>query len=79
VARARVEAGGRSKSTSLGLEKGTDAEYIHMLSMRLTTEQYRRLRRFVIDYENRTDRRVTHQAVLEAALADYLESNGRSR
>ena len=50
-----------------------------MLSMRLTTEQYRRLRRFVIDYENRTDRRVTHQAVLEAALADYLESNGRSR
>jgi hypothetical protein len=43
--------------------------------LRLTKEQYRRLRRFVTDYENRTERRLTHQAVLEAALVNYLNQN----
>jgi hypothetical protein len=47
--------------------------YVHTLSLRLTGEQYRRLRRFVTTHEDRTDQRITHQAVLEAALADYLE------
>jgi hypothetical protein len=49
--------------------------YAHTLSLRLTAEQYRQLRRFVTDHENRTDQRLTHQAVLEAALADYLSKN----
>jgi hypothetical protein len=47
--------------------------YVHTLSLRLTSEQYRRLRRFVTTHENRTDQRITHQAVLEAALAEYLD------
>ena len=46
--------------------------YTHTLSLRLTDEQYRRLRRFVTGHEDRTGQRITHQAVLEAALADYL-------
>ena len=53
-----------------GLEKRA---YVHTLSLRLTSEQYRRLRRFVTTHEDRTDQRITHQAVLEAALADYLD------
>lgn len=47
--------------------------YVHTLSLRLTAAQYRRLRRFVTGHEDRTGQRVTHQAVLEAALADYLD------
>ena len=46
--------------------------YAHTLSLRLTAEQYRRLRRFVIGHEARTGHRLTHQAVLEAALVDFL-------
>ena len=42
--------------------------YVHTLSLRLTGDQYRQLRRFVIGHEERTDQRITHQAVLEAAL-----------
>jgi hypothetical protein len=53
-----------------GLEKRA---YVHTLSLRLTGEQYRRLRRFVTTHEDRTDQRITHQAVLEAALAEYLD------
>jgi hypothetical protein len=48
--------------------------YVHTLSLRLTGEQYRRLRRFVAGYEERTARRVTHQAVIEAALGEYLDT-----
>jgi hypothetical protein len=47
--------------------------YVHTLSLRLTSEQYRRLRKFVTTHEDKTDRRITHQAVLEAALTDYLD------
>ena len=47
--------------------------YVHTLSLRLTSEQYRRLRKFVTTHEDKTDRRITHQAVLETALADYLD------
>ena len=46
------------------------------LSVRLDNEQYRRLRRFVTNHEDRTSQRVTHQAILEIALAEYLERNG---
>jgi hypothetical protein len=50
--------------------------YAHTLSLRLTTEQYRRLRRFVAGEEDRTGQRLTHQAIIEAALADYLQRRG---
>jgi hypothetical protein len=46
--------------------------YVHTLSLRLTGEEYRRLRRFVTGHEDRTGRRITHQAVLETALVEYL-------
>ena len=59
-----------SDSPLPGLEKRA---YVHTLSLRLTGEQYRRLRRFVTTHEDRTDQRITHQAVLEAALAEYLD------
>jgi hypothetical protein len=42
----------------------------------LTAEQYRRLRRFVADQEEKTGKRVTHQAIIEVALDDYLTKIG---
>ena len=50
--------------------------YAHTLSLRLTAEQYRRLRRHVAGVEDRTGRRLTHQAVIEAALGEYLDRQG---
>jgi hypothetical protein len=64
-----------ASSNSLALEGDEKRSYVHTLSLRLTSEDYRRLRRFVTAHEDRTDRRLTHQAVLEAALADYLDRN----
>jgi hypothetical protein len=49
---------------------------VRALSVRLDHEQYRRLRRFVASHEDQTGQRVTHQAILEIALAEYLERNG---
>ncbi len=49
--------------------------YMHTLSLRLTAEQYRQLRRFVTTHEDKTHERITHQAVLETALADYIDRN----
>jgi hypothetical protein len=50
--------------------------YAHTLSLRLTTDQYRRLRRYVAAEEDRTGRRITHQAIIETALEDYLNKAG---
>jgi hypothetical protein len=50
--------------------------YAHTLSFRLTREQYRRLRRFVADQEAKSDQRVTHQAVIEIALDEYMSKHG---
>jgi hypothetical protein len=48
---------------------------VRSLSFRLDDERYRRLRRFVISHEDQTGQRITHQAILEIALAEYLERN----
>jgi hypothetical protein len=50
--------------------------YAHTLSLRLTAEQYRRLRRYVADQEDKTGKRVTHQAIIETALDEYLTKLG---
>ena len=47
--------------------------YAHTLSLRLTAEQYRRLRRYVARREDEGHGRVTHQSVIETALSEYLE------
>jgi hypothetical protein len=70
VPKAPVISAVQGDSTLQGLEKRA---YVHTLSLRLTSEQYRRLRKFVTTHEDRTDQRITHQAVLEAALTDYLD------
>ena len=64
---------GRLETTDDGAQLSERNAYVHMLSLRLTGEQYRQLRRFVTGHEERTDQRITHQAVLEAALGDYLD------
>ena len=52
-------------------------KYAHTLSLRLNADQYRRLRRFVAAQEEASGGgRLTHQAVIEAALADYLDRHG---
>ena len=50
--------------------------YAHTLSLRLTAEQYRRLRRFVAVQEDKTGKRTTHQAVFEAAFEEYVTKGG---
>lgn len=50
--------------------------YAHTLSFRLTAEGYRRLRRLVADQEDRTGQRITHQALIEAALDAHLTKLG---
>jgi len=52
------------------------APYAHTLSMRLTMDQYRRLRRWAAAEEERTGRRITHQAVVGVAVAEFLEKHG---
>ena len=47
--------------------------YAHTLSLRLTAEHYRRLRRYVARIEDEGHGRVTHQSVIEAALSEYLD------
>ncbi len=54
---------------------GTPKGYAHTLSLRLTSEQYRRLRRHVAQQEEKTGKRATHQAIIEAALDEYLTKN----
>jgi hypothetical protein len=50
--------------------------YAHTLSLRLSATQYRRLRRYVAAQEDQTGRRLTHQAIIEAALSEYLDRQG---
>ena len=52
--------------------------YAHTLSLRLTAEQYRRLRRYVAKVEDEGHGRVTHQGVIETALSEYLDRQQRS-
>lgn len=47
--------------------------YAHTLSLRLTADQYRRLRRYAARVEDQGHGRVTHQSVIEAALGEYLD------
>ena len=68
----------REAPGSAGLPSLEKRAYVHTLSLRLTGEQYRRLRRFVTAHEDRTGQRITHQAVLETALGDYLDRHGVS-
>lgn len=68
----------RTTQPSSSLQPLEKRAYVHTLSLRLTGEQYRQLRRFVTGHEDRTGQRITHQAVLEAALADYLDKRGVS-
>jgi hypothetical protein len=67
-----VPKGGEPGASMPAAAEGVPKSYAHTLSLRLTAEQYRRLRRFVADQEERTGKRATHQAIIEAALDDYL-------
>ena len=58
-------------------ESGGAKSYAHTLSYRMTTEQYRQLRRFVAEQEEKTGRRVTHQAIIEAAVMQWLKDAGK--
>jgi hypothetical protein len=59
--------------------EGTKGRSIrHAVHLRLTDKQYRDLRKYVIDKEDLTGRRITHQAVLATALVEFLGRNGQS-
>ena len=50
--------------------------YAHTLSLRLTAEEYRRLRRYATQREDEGGGRVTHQSIIEAALVEFLNRQG---
>jgi hypothetical protein len=68
----------RRGPTPTSLQASDKRAYAHTLSLRLTAELYRRLRRFVTSHEDQTGQRITHQALLETALAEYLDRNSGS-
>jgi hypothetical protein len=57
-----------AQSESKELDRGRN----HIVSLRLTREQYRNLRLLVLDVEEKTGRRLTHQLILQSVLAKYL-------
>ena len=71
-----VPKGGERASSTAAPSEGGAKGYAHTLSLRLTAEQYRRLRRFGADQEEKTGKRTTHQASIETALDDYLNKAG---
>lgn len=62
-----------SRSVSTSPVAVSAKNYAHTLSLRLTAEQYRRLRRYVARVEDEGQGRVTHQSVIETALTEYLD------
>lgn len=51
-------------------------DYAKTLSLRLTADQYERLRGYVRDQEAQTRQRISHQAIIETALSEWLDRNG---
>jgi hypothetical protein len=47
-------------------------EYAHTLSLRLTAEEFRRLRLYIVRLEERTGQQASQQEILKTALAEYL-------
>lgn len=83
MARPKGDLGGLAMPKDAGASSGEATApaaggkaYAHTLSLRLTAEGYRRLRRHVVAIEEQTGQRVTHQAVIETALAEYLDRQG---
>lgn len=72
---AAMPSSGVVPAPSVAVPVGTPGmkNYAHTLSLRLTAEQYRRLRRYAARVEDEGHGRVTHQSVIEAALAEYLD------
>ena len=67
---------GETSSHPTVLSEGAPKNYAHTLSLRLTAEAYRRLRRYVADHEEKTGLRITHQSLIETALSEYLTRHG---
>jgi hypothetical protein len=61
----RVETSGKPKNAA-------NRSNGHTVSLHLTEIGYRCLRKYILDTEAATGHRVTHQAVLETALAEFL-------
>jgi hypothetical protein len=49
---------------------------IHVMTIRVPAERYRRLRQFAIKQEQKSGERITHQAIMDTALVEYLDRNG---
>ncbi len=71
-----VPKAGEPASAATAPAEMTGKAYAHTLSLRLTADGYRRLRRYVADQEEKTGKRTTHQAIIEAALDNYLTQLG---
>ena len=59
-------------SVAAPLPESGQKNYAHTLSLRLTAEGYRSLRRYVAELEEETGKRMTHQALIEGLLLSFL-------
>jgi hypothetical protein len=62
-----------SRQATAGPGVGAECFNGHTIRLRLTKENYRRLRQYAMDMEGLTGRRVAHQTILATALAEYLD------
>lgn len=63
-------------STPAVLYGGKMKTYAHTLSLRLTSDHYAALRQHAIRHETKTGDRLSHQAIIESALTEWLKRNG---
>jgi hypothetical protein len=69
---------GDSPAKPVPADQSGQKGYAHTLSLRLTAEDYRGLRRYVADQEEKTGKRITHQSLLEGLLRAFLAEHGKS-
>lgn len=68
---------GDDGSVSLASEPSAQKGYAHTLSLRLTADSYRSLRRYVAEQEEKTGKRITHQALIEGLLLSFLADRSK--
>ncbi len=72
-----VPKGADEPARTFGADLPGQKGYAHTLSLRLSAEDYRGLRRYVADQEEKTGKRTTHQSLLEGLLRSFLAEHAK--
>ncbi len=72
-----IPKGGDDPPASVAADAAGGKAHAHTLSLRLTSEAYRDLRRYVAAQEEKTGKRISHQALIEGLLMRFLADHKR--